>query len=287
MSYEKVTSCKIEAQCNLPTEIGTHDNSDGCTNSANVCGFYDRHKDACSDYPEDDAVTHCCACGGGTPRSCDAAVDCSGHGTSTDLDSSNGCVCECNSWYTGSDCSELVPSSQGSDSCSASGLASENDYNVTVDGDAEWSTWPVEKLHDGVTDIGTFPFELGENWLVEKEKAQGASATFTLESANSVSEFQIWNNNQYVNGETHQYMKNRDVKNVDISYSTDGSTYTLVTTCTLSTQENVSPKSSTNPKLCCAIPNIVAKYWRLTMKTFWIMPAATTHRGLQEVKIMR
>jgi len=68
-SYKPVTSCRIEEPCVLPTLIGTHDYSDGCTNSdsANICDFYDRHSDACSDYPGDDAVNKCCACGGGTP----------------------------------------------------------------------------------------------------------------------------------------------------------------------------------------------------------------------------
>merc|ERR1712160_166536 len=66
-SYKQVTSCKIEEPCVLPTQIGTHDYSDGCTNSANLCAFYDRHRDACSDYAEDDAVNNCCACGGGIP----------------------------------------------------------------------------------------------------------------------------------------------------------------------------------------------------------------------------
>merc|ERR1719469_336946 len=66
-SYKQVTSCRIEDPCVLPTLIGTHDYSDGCTNSANLCDFYDRHSDACPDYPADDAVNKCCACGGGTP----------------------------------------------------------------------------------------------------------------------------------------------------------------------------------------------------------------------------
>ena len=30
---------------------------------------------------------------------CDAAIDCSGHGTTTDLDSTDGCDCECNPLY--------------------------------------------------------------------------------------------------------------------------------------------------------------------------------------------
>jgi len=73
-SYKQVTSCRIEDPCVLPTLIGTHDYSDGCTNSANYCNFYDRHKDACSDYSTDDAATHCCACGGGTSASTPVSV---------------------------------------------------------------------------------------------------------------------------------------------------------------------------------------------------------------------
>jgi len=67
-SYKQVTSCRIEDPCVLPTIIGTHDYGDGCTNSdpTNLCDFYDRHSDACPDYPADDAVNKCCACGGGT-----------------------------------------------------------------------------------------------------------------------------------------------------------------------------------------------------------------------------
>merc|ERR1711957_69180 len=67
-SYKQVTSCRIEDPCVLPTIIGTHD-YDGCTNSdpTNLCDFYDRHSDACPDYPQDDAVNKCCACGGGVP----------------------------------------------------------------------------------------------------------------------------------------------------------------------------------------------------------------------------
>jgi len=285
VSYKQVTTCKIEDECNLPTQIGKHENSDGCidSGSGNLCDFYARHRDACSDYPGDNAAINCCACSGGSTRTCDAALDCSGHGTTPPSDSSDGCQCQCNAWYTGSDCSVLVPVEQGSDYCAASDPAWENNYTVTVNSNAEWTDWPVEKLHDGEVEAGT---EVGSMWLVAKENLEDASATFTFGSAKSVSEFQIWNNNQFVNGETHAYKKNRDAKNVDISYSTDGSTYTLVTTCTLSTQENVFPKSLTNPKLCCAIPNIVAQYWRITLKTFWITPADITHRGLAEVKIM-
>merc|ERR1711957_920524 len=66
-SYQQVSMCQIGEQCILPTQIGTHDYSDGCIDSANYCAFYDRHRDACPDYAADDAATHCCACGGGTP----------------------------------------------------------------------------------------------------------------------------------------------------------------------------------------------------------------------------
>merc|ERR1719469_1727704 len=66
-SYEQVATCQIDAQCVLPTQIGTHDYSDGCTDAADYCNFYVRHRDACSDYAGDDAVNKCCACGGGIP----------------------------------------------------------------------------------------------------------------------------------------------------------------------------------------------------------------------------
>jgi len=69
VSYETVTSCKIEATCILPTEIGVH-NSTGCSDfpidgNALGCTFYDRHQDACPDYQDDNADHNCCACGGG------------------------------------------------------------------------------------------------------------------------------------------------------------------------------------------------------------------------------
>jgi len=104
-SYKQVSACQIDQQCILPTQIGTHDYSDGCVDSADLCAFYDRHRDACGDYPADGVTTHCCACGGGTRPICDAAVACSGHGTTIDMDSTDGCICECATGYSGTDCS--------------------------------------------------------------------------------------------------------------------------------------------------------------------------------------
>jgi len=127
-SYETVTSCKIEAPCNLPTEIGTHVNSDGCIDSVNSisCDFYDRHRDACSDYPGDNATINCCACNGGSTRSCDAAFDCSGHSTTTDTDATDGCICECADGYTGADCA-IPPPCDPDNHCSGHGTTSDLD----------------------------------------------------------------------------------------------------------------------------------------------------------------
>jgi len=109
VSYKQVDTCKIEEQCNLPTHVGTHKNIDGCIDSGNYCDFYGRHQDACSDYPDDNADIKCCACSGGSTRSCDAAFDCSGHGTTSDTDTTDGCICECADGYSGADCAIPPP----------------------------------------------------------------------------------------------------------------------------------------------------------------------------------
>jgi len=138
VSYKQVDTCKIEEQCNLPTHVGTHENIDGCIDSEDYCDFYGRHQDACSDYPGDNAAIKCCACSGGSTRSCDAAFDCSGHGTTTDTDTTDGCICECTDGYSGADCA-IPPVDSKPNRCDFQGVCPPaSNGSWTLSGAATW-----------------------------------------------------------------------------------------------------------------------------------------------------
>ena len=107
------SSCRVEpaaaspcdaSDCNNHGTTTDSDASDGC--ACSCTGGYSGA--TCTTLPivNSSGSTDETLEDGGTVTACDAATDCNNHGTTSDEDRSDGCVCVCSSGYMGADCGQ-------------------------------------------------------------------------------------------------------------------------------------------------------------------------------------
>lgn len=100
----------------------------------------------------------------------------------------------------------------------------------------------------------------GNDWLTPCKQKQNATVTFTLVSAASVTSFEIWNQNESL-------AKSRDVKEITILYSNDGSKFQLAIMAELANSNGAKPNPKNIVKLPTTLPS--AMYWQIKLTSFW------------------
>jgi hypothetical protein len=119
---------------------------------------------------------------------------------------------------------------------------------------------------------GRSDWKQNTDWLTPADQKQDAYVTFVLSSAEKVSSFMVWNQNEDQTGA-------RDAKDIDILYSTDGNVYTLAVSYTLVNSGGATP----NPVNVIPIPaGLAASHWRIQLKTFY---SIDPYAGLMGVRI--